>query len=264
MFPTSSSPDDAAPAEGEARRDALVANLAAVRARLAAAARDSDRDPASITLIAVTKTHPASDAATLVRLGVEDLGENRDQEARAKVAEVARLLGDPDPTAAGVGPGGRTVRWHFLGQVQSRKVRSIARYADVVHAVDRPELVRAFAAAVTTEQRAPLSVFVQVSLDGDPARGGALPGDVLGLADQIAAAGSLRLLGVMAIAPLDAEPAAAFGELAVIAERLRRAHPDATAISAGMSGDLEQAIAAGATHVRVGTALLGPRSPLLG
>ena len=237
------------------RRAELVANLARVRARIAAACQRAGRDRADVTMIAVTKTYPASDVELLAGLGVTDLGENRDQEAAPKAARLAE---------AGVG-----VRWHFVGQLQRNKCRSVVGYADVVHSVDSVRLAGALAAAARTRRERPLEVLVQVSLDGAPDRGGAVAASAdadRGLdpvADAVAATdGTLRLAGLMAVAPLDWEPDRAFARLAEIAGRLRERHPGARAISAGMSADLDVAIAFGATHVRVGSALLGMRSTL--
>ncbi|MEU7617431.1 YggS family pyridoxal phosphate-dependent enzyme [Micromonospora rifamycinica] len=236
------------------RRAELAAGLAAVRTRIAGACVAAGRDPAGVTMIAVTKTYPAGDAVALAGLGVVDLGENRDQEAAPKAAEVA---------AAGV-----TARWHFIGQLQRNKARSVVRYADVVHSVDSARLARALAAAAESGRDRPLETLVQVSIDGDPARGGALPGSAdpdRGLdpvAEALAGAGALRLAGLMAVAPLGWEPERAFARLAEVAAAFRARHPAATALSAGMSGDLEVAIGYGATHVRVGSALLGMRSTL--
>jgi PLP dependent protein len=225
-----------------------------------------------VTLIAVTKTFPASDVRLLVELGVLDIGENRDQEAARKVRETAGL--DPRP------------RWHFVGQLQVNKARSVVRYADVVHSVDRPRLVEALGARARAAGRVVTSL-VQVDLDpglrgvpgGRPAgqaslgypeghpsgypRGGVPPDEAPALADAVAAEEGLVLGGVMAVAPLGAAPRPAFRKLAEVAGAIRAAHPGATMISAGMTGDLEQAIAEGATHVRVGTALLGGRSALV-
>jgi len=156
------------------------------------------------------------------------------------------------------------LRWHFVGRLQSRKSRSVASYAHAVHSVDRPELVEQLAVGVARAGRGRLDVFVQVSLDGDPSRGGVLPDRVVELADAVAARSELRLRGVMAVAPMAADPRAAFADLAAAAARLRAAHPDADAISAGMSADLEAAVAHGSTHVRVGSALLGRRSQVFG
>ncbi len=235
-----------APGSIDARRDELAAGLAEVRARIAAACQDAGRKVSEITLIAVTKTRPASDVVLLSELGVTDVGENRDQEAAPKAAAVASM-------------GVSGLRWHFVGQLQTNKVPSVVRYADVVHSVDRVRLVRALGRNARDAGR-PVTCLVQVSLDGDLSRGGAQPGEVAALADAVAGEGGLVLGGVMAVAPLGAAPDAAFGRLAEIAALVRAAHPDATMISAGMSGDLEQAIAFGATHLRVGTALLGVRS----
>jgi pyridoxal phosphate enzyme (YggS family) len=243
-----------APHDDERRRAELVTSLGTVRARIAAACEAAGRDSRTVTLVAVTKTYPATDVATLVRLGAGDVGESRDQEARAKVAETARLLAvAPEPAPAPT--------WHFVGRVQSRKARSIASYAGVVHSVDREKLVHALAEGARARDR-PLDVFVQVSLDDDPERGG-VPGAQVGqLADAVAGCPELRLRGLMAVPPLGADPDAAFARLRSLADQLRDRYPEADAISAGMSDDLEAAIRHGSTHVRVGTALLGRRPPL--
>jgi pyridoxal phosphate enzyme (YggS family) len=223
------------------RREELARNLADVEERIAAACRAAGRPRSEVTLVAVTKTWPASDALLLRDLGVTELAENRDQEAREKAAQV---------------PG---VRWHFVGSLQTNKARSVASYAQVVESVDRPALVDALSAGALRAGRE-LEVLLQVSLDGDPARGGALPEDLGPLADRVSSAPGLTLRGLMAVAPLGADPAEAFARLRALHLQLGAAHPGATVLSAGMSGDLEAAIAAGATHVRVGTAVLGPRS----
>ena len=241
-------------AEADDRRRAeLVTALGAVRARIAAACEASGRDPRGVSLIAVTKTYPATDVATLAALGVLDIGENRDQEARAKIAELAE---PPGPPAA--------LRWHLIGRLQTNKARSVASYAEAVHSVDRPKLVRALAGAAAEVRPEPLDVFVQVSLDGDPERGGVIPGGVDELADEVAAQPALRLRGLMAVPPLAADADAAYARLAELAVAVRERHPEADALSAGMSGDLEAAIRHGSTHVRVGTALLGRRAPVFG
>ncbi len=196
----------------------------------------------------MTKFFPASDVALLAGLGVTDVGESRDQEAAAKAAEVRGLLG-------------RDLRWHFVGRLQTNKAAGVASYASVVQSLDRPSLATALGKGAVRADRE-VDVLVQVSLDGDPERGGALPADVPALADLVAGVDGLRLAGVMAVAPLGEDPVAAFARLAEVSAAVRRTHPSATALSAGMSGDLEQAIAAGATIVRVGTALLGARPPL--
>ena len=239
----------------QARRAQLSDNLARVRADIADACLAAGRDPGEVTLVAVTKTYPAVDVCHLAGLGVADVGENRDQEAAPKAAEVAAA--------------GAAVRWHFVGQLQRNKCASVVSYADVVHSVDSVRLAEALAtAAARRRDDRPLDVLVQISLDGDPQRGGAVTGagadaeHVDRVAAAVAAGSSLRLRGVMAVAPLGWEPARAFTLLADIAERLRVGYPTATAISAGMSGDLRDAVAHGATHVRIGSALLGNRAPL--
>jgi len=230
------------------RRRELTAGLAAVEARLAAACAAAGRPREAVGLVAVSKTWPVPDLLLMTALGIHDLGENRDQEARPKAAALAEA--------------GAVVRWHFVGAVQTGKARSVASYADVVHSLDRPALATALSSGAVRAGRA-VEVLVQVSLDGDPARGGALPDDVPRLADLVAGLDGLRLGGVMAVAPLGGDPGSAFGRLAQVAEALRAAHPDAGAISAGMSADLEAAVAMGATHLRVGTALFGHRPPRL-
>lgn len=227
------------------RAGELAANLAEVRARIEAACAAVGRAADEVVLVAVTKTWPASDAALLRDLGVTDLAENRDQEARGKAVEVTG------------------VRWHFVGSVQSNKARSIASYADVVQSVGKASLIDALSAGAVRAGRT-IEVLLQLSLDGDAARGGALAADLPGLADAVEAAAGLRLAGLMGVAPLGADPVQAFAELARRAAQLRADHPAATTLSAGMSGDLEAAVAAGATQVRVGTALLGHRRPILG
>ncbi|MFA1548062.1 YggS family pyridoxal phosphate-dependent enzyme [Actinomadura chokoriensis] len=229
----------------------LAEGLAAVRARIAAACAAAGRDENEITLIAVTKTFPASDVRLLAGLGLTEVAENRDQEARPKAAECADL----------------PLTWHFVGRLQTNKARAVAGYADVVHSVDRSRLVSALSESAVRAGRT-LRCLVQVSLEEDAAggpagRGGAAPDAVPGLADEIAGAAGLRLGGVMAVAPLGADPLPAFTRLAGLAGEIRRNHPDARIVSAGMSGDLEQAIACGATHLRVGTALLGGRRAIV-
>jgi len=228
----------------QARLAELAGHLEAVRARIAAACAAAGRPAGAVTLIAVTKTFPAADVILLNRLGLTDFGENRDQEAAPKAAECA---------AAGL-----ALRWHFVGQLQVNKAASVVSYADVVHSVDRQRLVTALGRRATAAGRE-IGCLVQVSLDDDPGRGGAAPSQVSALADAIAAEPGLSLGGVMAVAPLGAAPRPAFARLREIAESVRSQHPAAGVISAGMSGDLDEAIAEGATHVRIGTALLGGR-----
>jgi pyridoxal phosphate enzyme (YggS family) len=245
-------PVEPAPAEpgNAARRAELARNLTGVRARIGAACAAAGRDPGEITLIAVTKTYPASDVLALASLGLADLGENRDQEAAPKAAAVAAA--------------NQPVSWHFIGQLQSNKAHSVARYASVVHSVDRIRLVRHLGAAVSASPGRnsvgpALACLIQVSLDGDSSRGGVPPDSMLEVAEAIAAEPGLTLGGLMAVAPLGADPRAAFAPLRRLSEAVRSVNPSAAAISAGMSGDLEAAIACGATHLRIGTALLGNR-----
>ena len=226
------------------RREELARRLADVRGRMAKACEAAGRDVSELTLIAVTKTRPASDVRLLAGLGVADVGENRDAEAAPKAAECAGL----------------NLTWHFVGQLQTNKAASVVRYASVVHSVDRLRLVRALGRAARGAERV-VECLVEVSLDGDPARGGAAAGDVPALAEALATEEGLVLGGVMAIAPLSMEPADAFARLLASAAAVRGIRPGATMISAGMSGDLEAAVEAGATHLRIGTALLGDRGP---
>ncbi|MEZ0580973.1 YggS family pyridoxal phosphate-dependent enzyme [Nocardioides sp. MH1] len=227
------------------RRDELAAGLAAVRERIERSCGTAGRDPGEVTLVVVTKYFPASDVALLADLGVTDVGENRHQEAEAKAAECA---------ADGV----EGLRWHFIGGLQSNKAAAVAAYADVVHSVDRAKLVGRLDAGAGERV---VDVLLQVSLDPPDREGraGADPADLAALADRVAAADHLRLRGLMAVAPLGEDPATAFARLSAIRSELVASHPSADWLSAGMSGDLEAAIEAGATHVRVGTAVLGSR-----
>ena len=226
------------------RREELAARLADVRRRIAKACAAAGRDPGDITLIAVTKTRPASDVRLLSELGLSDVGENRDAEAAPKAAQCADL----------------NLTWHFIGQLQTNKAASVVRYARVVHSVDRLRLIRALGRAARRAERV-IDGLIEVSLDGDPARGGAPAGEVPALAEALEAEPGLVLGGVMAIAPLGMAPGDAFARLLDSAEVVRAVRPSATVISAGMSGDLEAAVEAGATHLRIGTALLGDRGP---
>ena len=230
----------------DARLDELEAALAEVRGRLAEACRAAGRSADSVTLVAVSKTWPAADILRLSALGVTDFGESYDQEAAAKAVQVG---------AAGV-----VVRWHFVGRLQRNKCRSVASYADVVQSVDRLEVADALASGATRAGRA-IEVLLQVDLadESAPGRGGCRPADVPALAHHVAGLAPLQVCGVMAVAPLGTAPRAAFARLKAVAAALRAAHAGAVMISAGMSGDLEEAIAEGATHVRVGTALFGDR-----
>lgn len=260
------------------RKAELAGNLGRLRERIAVACDGAGRSPSEVTVVAVTKTFPVADIALLAELGVTDIGENRDQEAAVKAAWCAAR--------------GLKITWHFVGQLQLNKAARVARYADYVHSVDRTRLISVLGSRARTVGRQ-IGCLVQVSLD-EPAtptptttgpgvlsphapdlpgsvppvgRGGAAPALAVDLAQAIAAEAALRLCGVMAIAPAgSAGPAArrAFARLRELAEVIRAQHPDATMISAGMSGDLAEAIAEGATHLRIGTALLGGRPPFVG
>ncbi|WP_125098384.1 YggS family pyridoxal phosphate-dependent enzyme [Leucobacter chromiireducens] len=216
----------------------LADRLAAVQAGVTEACRAAGRDAADVTTIVVTKFHPASLVRALAALGVRDVGENRHQEAQEKAAELAEL----------------DLRWHFVGQLQTKKARQAARYAQAIHSVDRARLIDAL-----TELERPLDAFLQINLTDDPGRGGAAPAELEQLAEHALQNPSLRLRGVMAVAPLDEEPARAFARLAEYSERVRAVAPAASAISAGMTHDYAEAIAAGATHLRIGSAITGNR-----
>lgn len=227
-----------------ARREELAAGLSSVRDRIAAAATRAGRDPDEVTLVVVTKFFPAADVRLLADLGVRDLGENRHQEAQSKAAECDDL----------------DVIWHFIGGLQSNKAAAVAAYADVVHSVDRGKLLGGLSRGAHGRSHR-LDVLLQVSLDppGASGRSGCDPADLAALAAQVGSHDRLRLRGLMAVAPLGEDPATAFGRLTDVRRDLLERFPEATWLSAGMSGDLEAAIAAGATHVRVGSAVLGPR-----
>jgi len=220
----------------------LAARLADVDARIADAAREAGRDVADITRIVVTKFHPASLVRELHALGVRDVGENRQQEFAAKADECADLDG---------------LRWHFIGQLQSKKAKAVRRVASAVHSVDRAKVADALHAA--GEDLPILDVLMQVNLTDDPGRGGVAPDGIESLAEHLLGLDTLRLRGVMAVAPLDEEPARAFERLAGYADRVYRLTPEATWLSAGMTGDFAEAIAVGATHLRIGTAITGAR-----
>lgn len=234
------------------RRDELAAHLAEVRERVEAACSAVGRPSDDVTTIVVTKTYPAADVALLAALGVTDVGENRHPEAGDKVAELPALLDD----------GVAAPRMHFVGGLQTNKAGAVARYADVVQSVDRAKLARSLSRGAEAAERS-LAVMLQVDFDqGDPGRAGVAPSDLLALADVVADLPGLRVAGLMTVAPLGAEPRPVFDELVVLSQRLRQDHPDAVAVSAGMSGDFEDAVAAGATHLRIGRAILGERAPL--
>ncbi|MFJ4158348.1 YggS family pyridoxal phosphate-dependent enzyme [Microbacterium testaceum] len=222
----------------------LAERLAAVDERIRDAARAANRDPGEITRIVVTKFHPASLVTELHALGVRHVGENRQQELTAKRAELDGIPG---------------LTWHFIGQAQTNKARAVRAGADAVHSVDRSRIADALHAAGAKGDL--LDVLVQVNLTDDPGRGGVVPDAVEGLAAHVAGLSTLRLRGVMAVAPLDEEPARAFERLHRCADAVRSVVPDARWISAGMTGDFPEAIAMGATHLRIGSAITGPRPP---
>ena len=219
------------------RSQELSANLDSIRARIGAAVQGSGRNPDEVTLIVVTKTFPASDVQILYDLGVRDFGENRDQEASVKSLEL------PDDC-----------RWHFQGQIQSNKLKSIAEWADVLHSIDDIAHARKLNSLVAEKD-----IFVQVSLDNLPNRGGVLPNLLPDFLEEVSALANLNLRGLMAVAPLGEEPARAFSRLKELSDQVVRVHPKAHEISAGMSNDFEAAIAQGATHIRIGSQILGVR-----
>jgi len=218
----------------------LAERLAAVTQDVAAAARDAGRSPAEITTVVVTKFHPASLVRELASLGVRDVGENRHQEAAVKAQELAHL----------------GLTWHFVGQLQGNKAAAALEYASVIHSVDRPSLVDAIAKA----QR-PVGVFLQLNLTDDPNRGGVALDGLEALAERVLATEQLELLGVMAVAALGADPRSEFARVRAASDRLVSLAPTATKLSMGMSGDFREAIAEGATHLRIGTAITGNRPP---
>jgi pyridoxal phosphate enzyme (YggS family) len=228
-----------------ARQIELATNLEGVRQQISAAALSAGRDPGEITLIGVTKNFPATDAAMLAELGLRELGENRAQEAEQKARESALLTQEK-------------INWHFIGQLQRNKVRSVLSFADVIHSVDRLALVDTLKVEIEKGAKSPL-VLIQINLDPhENSRGGVRSVDLLSLADAIVASG-IRLGGVMSVAPIGMEPAQAFEQLALIHAELLRHHPAANWRSAGMSGDFEEAIRSGATHLRLGSSILGSR-----
>jgi len=218
------------------RYDEIAGNLAKVQSQIEAAAKAAHRSGDEITLIAVTKTFPISDVHILASLNIDHYGENRD--------------GDAAPKAAAV-PG----TWHFQGQIQSNKLKSIASWANVIHSLDEIRHIQALD-KVTADR---IGVFLQVSLDGAQGRGGAQPSDLSELADAVMGSAHLDLMGLMAVAPLDVSSDEAFEKLATIYSDFKGAYPEAKYLSAGMSNDFESAIIHGATHIRVGSSILGSR-----
>lgn len=226
---------------GAAAPSDLSARLSAIDERIADAARAAGRSPDEIRRIVVTKFHPASLVRDLHALGVRAVGENRQQELTAKADELADL----------------DLEWHFIGQGQTNKAGAIRRSADVVHSVDRERFADALHRAASGDDV--LDVLVQVNLTDDAGRGGVAPSAATALAEQVLTLSTLRLRGVMAVAPLDEEPASAFARLRRVADDVRTIAPDAAWMSAGMTGDFVEAVQAGATHLRIGSAITGPR-----
>jgi PLP dependent protein len=234
-----------------ARREEISERLVAVQERLAAAARAAGRSPSEVALLPVTKFFPASDVVLLYELGCRAFGESREQEASAKIAEFRESVTEP-------------VRWHMIGRLQRNKARAVARWAHTVHSVDSVKLARALATGVRAaldagERSSPVRVLLQVSLDGDAQRGGVVAADLPDLATEVADIDELELAGLMGVPPLGWEPEQAFELLATLHARLTAEHPEASELSAGMSGDLEHAVRWGSTCVRVGTAVMGSR-----
>ena len=229
--------------ERSAGVDDLRERLRVVAARVGEAARLADRDPAGIRTIVVTKFHPASLVRDLVALGVQDVGENRHQEAQAKARDLADLA----------------LRWHFIGQLQSKKARQVRAYATAIHSIDRPALVDAL-----RSDEASIDAFVQVNLTDDPGRGGVAPDQLAALVEHVLETPGLELRGLMAVAPLDEPARPAFARVRELSERfVLPLAPAASGLSMGMSHDLEDAVAEGATHLRIGTAITGNR-PIAG
>jgi hypothetical protein len=218
--------------------ESLADRLHAVQERVVDAAREADRLPEEITTIVVTKFHSATMVRNLAALGVTDFGENRLQDAAPKATELSDL----------------DLAWHFIGQLQSNKVRQVMEFARVVHSVDRESLVVAMA---STER--PVDVFIQLNLTDDPGRGGVAPAGLPALAEQVLEHDELHLVGVMAVAPLDEAPRRAFERVRASSDALLAIAPRASAMSMGMSGDFREAVLEGATHLRIGTAITGNR-----
>ena len=219
------------------RKAEIARNLKEVKERIIAAAKSVNRDPNEIALIVVTKTFPISDIEILRELGETNFGENRDQEAGPKAEMISAT-------------------WHFQGQIQSNKIKSICQWADVIHSISSEKEILKFAQSERKHQ-----LFLQVSLDGQEGRGGASPAELAQLADLVNESNNLELLGLMAVAPLGVEPMKAFADLAQINQGFAGQFPNSKFLSAGMSGDFEAAIKYGATHIRVGSSILGSRSP---
>ena len=218
------------------RRSEITSNLQVVRDEISKAVINAGRSLDEITLIAVTKTFPASDVEILRDLGVTHFGENRDADAAPKAAAVAGT-------------------WHFQGQIQSNKLKSITTWANVIHSLDE---IRHFE-VIEKSAPHPLDIFCQVSLDGSEGRGGVSEQKLYELAQAIEKSATHRLQGLMAVAPLGVDPTVAFSKLSAIHKAFMADFPKANKLSAGMSGDYKEAIAYGATHIRIGSSILGSR-----
>lgn len=224
----------------------LAERYASVRQRIASAASQSGRSEDDVNLIVITKMHPVDLVAELYDLGHRVFGENKDQEAAPK-ALALQALGKNDAS------------WHFVGQLQSNKAKSVIRYSSCIHSIDRPSLVTELAKQLSkNEQR--IQGFIELNLTDDPGRGGVLPEKLLELAEQVLATERIEVLGVMAVAGLGVDPRVDFERAVVASEKLRSLIPSADQLSMGMSEDFELAIELGATHVRIGSAITGPRS----
>lgn len=222
------------------RQQQLSENLTAVEERISAACKQAHRERSEINLIAVTKTYPVSDVQILFGLGVHDFGENRDDEG----AQKSQLV---------------TAHWHFQGQVQSKKLRSIASWAKTIHSIDSLEHLEKLSRTLQDSGNV-VEVFLQLSLDGDPSRGGAEINELLAMAAATTVMTEIKLAGLMCVPPAQWEHERAFSEIAQKAAVFTREFPDSAAISAGMSGDFETAIKYGATHIRIGSQILGSRT----
>ena len=240
-----------------ARRIEISQNLAAVEREINLAVEKSNRDRSEITLIAVTKNFPVSDVVHLYDLGLRNFGENRDQEARAKVEEFKKYVADSESSDDQASQ----VKWHFQGQLQRNKLRSIATWADFIHSLDQEKYLLPLQ-QLSIELKKPISLLLQLSLDLPirPDRGGVPPEELIELGTKVKEHSGLILHGLMAVAPLDVAPDLAFGALQTISGTFLKAFPNATWVSAGMSGDFADAIAAGATHIRIGSSILGSRT----
>ena len=222
----------------------LAERYRSVQERISKAATNSGRTTDSINLIVVTKNHPAQMVIDLAALGQLEFGENRDQEASQKAAEVAKVF-----------PG---AQWHFVGQLQTNKVKSVLRYASTIHSIDRPSLVRELAKQLEN-QDAQVDGFIELNLTSDENRGGVSEANLKALTEEVLSVPRIALLGVMAVAGLGEDPESEFEKARQLSEVVRQLAPSATALSMGMSEDFEVAIAMGATHIRVGSAITGPR-----